>query len=330
MRNYAQFLGLDPDEMVIKYRDYKIQEQPAPIEQLTARPKNTRRNFLLFFVILIVIGAILYIIFGGRKKEDVAKEEKKPKQEEASAPEVEQKAIVFEEEEITRDFEKGDLIRMSHKGKEYVISIDGIDDDLSFSIGAIPFSLASDERVEVDFDRDGRKDLMIRTNILGEGRVNLTMRRLYTTGAGDSEISLQKQDTGISSAGGPPEVAIIKEEGFLSKEPIAPKTGFQIVSSYEKGEISALFSAKATVYCGYILDDEEKQEALLKAGDELPLNAKETIRIMVTNAKGADVEINKIPVVLGESGQVVAKMVRWYRDADDSDLYHLIIDDWEK
>jgi cytoskeleton protein RodZ len=331
LRNYAQFLGLDPDEMIIKYRDYKIQEQPAPIEQLTARPKNTRRNFLMVFVILVVIGAAIYIIFGGRDKEQAGKIEKEAKEEEAAvAPEEEQRLIVFEEEEITRDFEKGDLIQMPHKGKDYVISIDGVNEDLGFSIGAIPFSLASDERVEVDFDRDGRKDLLIRTNVIGEGRVNLTMKRLYKTGTGDSEISLEQEETGTGVGGGPPEVAIIKEGGLLSKELIAPKTGFQIVSGYEKAEISTMLRARATVYCGYLTDSEEKKENLLKSGDELPITAKEVLRIMVTNANGVDVEINSIPVALGEGGQVVAKIVRWYRDAEDSDLYHLIIDDWEK
>ena len=130
--------------------------------------------------------------------------------------------------------------------------------------------------------------------------------------------------------GGPPEVAIIKEGGLISKELIAPKTGFQIVSGYEKSEISTLLRARSTVYCGYMADGEEKQEALLKSGDDLPISAKEVLQIMVTNAKGVDVEINSIPVPLGEGGQVVAKVVRWYRDAEDSDLYHLIIDDWEQ
>jgi hypothetical protein len=37
-----------------------------------------------------------------------------------------------------------------------------------------------------------------------------------------------------------------------------------------------------------------------------------------------------VPVTLGESGETVAKLVRWYRDANDSELYHLVIDDWKQ
>jgi cytoskeleton protein RodZ len=67
IRNYAQFLGLDPDEMIRKYRDYKIQEQPAPIEQLTARPKSNRKYFVLALIVVIVITASLYFSLSGRK-----------------------------------------------------------------------------------------------------------------------------------------------------------------------------------------------------------------------------------------------------------------------
>jgi cytoskeleton protein RodZ len=334
LRNYAQFLGLDPDEMVIKYRDYKIQEQPAPIEQLVARPKNARRNILLAFVVLIVIGAALYIILGGKDKKGSGEEKQqkaqKTEQAEKAAKSDETRVIEFEEEELTRDFSRGDNISVSHKGKEYIISIDGIEEDLEFSISSIPFSLAADERVEIDFDRDGRKDLLIRTNILGIDTVNLTIKRLYKTADVDTDITLGQDEESSGEVSGPPEVVIIKESDLVSTGPIAPKTGFQIVSGYEKTDISVIIRVLATVYVGYYVDEAQKEESLLKAGDELELNAGEMLRLTATNAKAAEMEINRVPVTLGESGETVAKLVRWYRDANDSELYHLVIDDWKQ
>ncbi|MBN2322711.1 MAG: helix-turn-helix domain-containing protein [Spirochaetes bacterium] len=332
LRNYAQFLGLDSDEMVIKYRDYKIQEQPAPIEQLVARPKNARRNILLAFVVLIVIGAALYVILGGKdsKGEEKQKKAQKTEQVEKAVSEDEARAIVFEEEELTRDFSRGDKISISHKGKEHIISIDGIEEDLLFSISSIPFSLAADERVEIDFDRDGRKDLLIRTNMLGVDTVNLTIKRLYKTAVTDSDITLSGEEESAGTITGPPEVVIIKESDLVSTGPIAPETGFQIVSGYERTDISTLIRARATVYVGYYVDEEGKEEALLKAGDELEINAEEMLRLTATNANAAEMEINRVPVDLGKSGETVLKLVRWYRDASDSDLFHLVIDDWNR
>jgi len=335
LRNYAQFLGLDPDEMVRKYRDFKIQEQPAPIEQLTARPKNMRKYFVIILISVIVITGALYFIFSGKKEgQEIVKgtEEIKKKTEQLSTTKVEKNAIAFEEEEIIKDFKKGDIIEFPLGDQKYIISIDGISENLDFSIQTIPFTLDTDERVEVDFDRDGRKDLMIKTNRLGEGMVNLTLKRLYKTDLLSKEISpiTEKKDETIERAEGPPEVVIIKEDERASPFPVVPKTGFQIVSSFEKTDISMHLKTNNTTYLGYYIDDEEKEERILKNGDELSVSASEVLRITAANARGIDLEINNIPINLGESGQIVAKVIRWYRDSENNDLFHLVIDDWEK
>ena len=123
---------------------------------------------------------------------------------------------------------------------------------------------------------------------------------------------------------------IIKESDILDKIPIAPNTGFQIVSSYEKTNIETFIKAKATAYLGYFVDDDEKREALLKNGDQLSFSAKDVLKITVANAQAVDVEINKIPVSVGGEGEITAKIVRWYRDSENDDLYQLIINDWER
>ena len=337
LRNYSQFLGLDPDEMVRKYRDYKIQEQPAPIEQLTARPRNTRRYFLLVFLLVIVITAALYFSLSGRKGEQelTISKEKEERAQKTVPSEVltkkEENLVTFEEEEVIKDFNKGDVIEMILGENKYSISIDGIDENLDFSIGTIPFSLATDERVEIDFDRDGRKDLLIRSNRLGEGMVNLTLKRLYKTDLRAEGISpLMETKTAGEGRGGTPEVVIIKEDELTSLIPVMPKTGFQIVSSFEKTNILMNAKTLATTYVGYFVDDGNKEEKILKTGEDFSVSAKDVLRLTVANARGLDTKINNVPIVLGESGHVVAKVIRWYRDGENANLYHLVIDDWEK
>ena len=333
LRNYAQFLELDSDELVLKYRDFKIQEQPAPIEQLTARPKSSRKFFLIAFVFIMIISGALYFVLNGKKEErPVIRDREKPEEQKKTVSgKTGERVIVFEEEEVIKDFKKGDIIEFYQRNRKYTISIDGINEHLDFSIGSIPFSLSTDERVEIDFDRDGRKDLLLRANRLGEGSVNLTLRKLYRSERLDSEISPSTDYVGEAAAGtaGPPEVVIIKEDDLLAKIPVAPKTGFQIVSSYEKTAIKTLVKVSRTAYFAYIVDEKDKEEALLKNGEELSFTAKEALRIMAANASDVNLEINNIPVTLGKRGEVVAKVVRWYRDSENNDLYHLIIDDWE-
>jgi len=314
LRNYSQFLGLDPDEMVLKYRDYKIQDQPAPIEQLTAKPKNTRRYLLSILVALLVISSVLYVLLSGKKGQKVQSVQvaEKTETEEQKKPVESGGTYTFDEEEIIRDFKKGDTIQIP--------------------VFDNPFNLSTDERVEVDFNRDGRKDVMIRTNRLGEGTVNLTLKKLYKSTGGQLAVGEETAKESKSPAGkeSTPEVVILKEDDLLSKVPIAPKTGFQIVSSYEKTDITAGLKAIQTSYIGYITDEDEKKEALLRDGDEITIHAKDVLRLMVANSSGLDIRINEIAVPLSGKEVIVAKVIRWYRDAENNDLYYLIIVDWEK
>ncbi len=342
IRNYSQFLGLDPDEMVLKYRDYKIQEQPAPIEQLTAKPSYLKRFVLIGLIFVIAVSATLYILLtGDRSRKTKTKEEKVPRAEVAKEEKEEkvESLVVFEEEEIIRDFVSGDVIEIPIKNTVHRISIDGIDENLEFSIEDIPFSLSTDERVEIDFDRDGRKDIMLRTNHMGEGSVNLTLKKIFKTESSDLSIGLTSEDAEGSSGtaatstitqGGPPEVVIIKEDVLFADIPVAPKSGFQIISGYEKTDISTAIKAVSTAYFAYIIDEGDKQEILLRDGDELAFTAEDVMRIMAANARGINVQVNNVSVTLGTGGEVIAKVIRWYRDSDDTDLYHLIMDDWEK
>jgi hypothetical protein len=342
MRNYAQFLGLDPDEIVLKYKDYKIQEQPAPIEQLTARPRNTRRYMVLAVIGAAVLVVVITLLAGGKREgKQVAGKEKRPAEESKKVAREEKGAnvFVFEEEEIIRNFDKNDVIEIPQKSGKYTIRIDDTAEKLAFSIGNMPFSASADERVEVDFDRDGRKDISLRVNELGEGTANLTIKKLFKTDLAGSELKAgEKPGTGQASAPaagkekavGPPEVVITKEEGTPASIPVAPKTGFQILTSYEKTGISTQIRGASATYLGYAVDGGPKRDSVVKNGDQIDFTARDEVKLMVSNAQGVTVEINKVPVTLGERGQVVAKSIRWYRDSANKDLYYLILDNIEQ
>jgi len=339
IRNYSQFLGLDPDEMVLKYRDFKIQEQPAPIEQLTAKTSTLKRFVLMGIIFVIIVSAGLYLLLTAdrerspkEREKEVAQEDQKEEKEQEEVSGI----MFFEEEEIIRDFIKGDVIEIPIKSSIHRISIDGIGDNLEFSIGDIPFTLSNDERVEIDFDRDGRKDILLRTNRMGEGSVNLTLKKILKTESSDLLLGLNEESEEASrqpeaaAESGPPEVVIIKEDELFSDIPVAPKSGFQIVSGYEKTAISAEIRGISTAYVSFSADGGEREGKLLKNGDEISFTAKDVVKLSASNARGLNMQINDVSVTIGKGGETVSKIIRWYRDSDDSDLYHLIIDDLEK
>ncbi len=336
LRNYAQFLGLDPDDMVHKYRDYKIQEQPAPIEQLTAKPRGIRRSLLMVLVVLIVTSATLYFVFSGRRDRQFREQEivDQAKKEEQKPEKPKGEAFVFDEEEVIRDFWEGEIIEIAWGDRVYRISIDGIKDSLAFSVGDIPFSLSTDERVEIDFNRDGRKDLLMRVNRLNEGMVNLTLRKLFRIDRSLDEAvaSEGRREEGDASPAGrlTPEVVIIREGEKLESIPVAPGSGFEIVSSYEIAEISSTAEALGTSYLAFIPDQGAKMESLLRIGETVSVTAENELKVMAANARGIQLKVNQVPVNLGKDGAVVSKVIRWYRDPDNSDVFHLVMEDWEK
>jgi cytoskeleton protein RodZ len=336
LRNYAQFLGLDPNDIIHRYRDYKIQEQPAPIEQLTAKPRGLRRNLYVLIVFLVVVSASLYFILSNRGGETTPREKRNKEGVAETTAESTNKTFVFQEEEVIRNFNKSDVIDIPWAGYTYKISIDGIGESLEFSLDQIPFSLSTDERVEIDFNRDGRKDILIRANRLDTGSVNLTLKRLFNsdlneliTGDGGEEGG-QGGEAGFKGGSVTPEVVITREDDILASIPVVPDAGFQILTSYEMTDINATVEAVATAYFAYIVDDTEKQEQLLEKGENLSISAGKVLRVMVGNARGVHMTVNDVTVALGGAGAVAAKVIRWYRDPENGDMYYLMMEDLTK
>ena len=55
LRNYSDFLGLDSDKVVGQYKNYKLSEEPTPIEQLVGPPKGAALRKVLPWIVLVII-----------------------------------------------------------------------------------------------------------------------------------------------------------------------------------------------------------------------------------------------------------------------------------
>jgi len=58
LRNYSDYLGLDAEEIVGLYKNFKIQEQPVPMEELL-EPKRSPRSFIIIIAVVAAIGLIV-------------------------------------------------------------------------------------------------------------------------------------------------------------------------------------------------------------------------------------------------------------------------------
>ncbi len=60
LKNYSAYLGLNPNELVALYRNIKLQEQPAPMDELL---DNRRRPGPLAIVLIVVV--VIGIVVAG-------------------------------------------------------------------------------------------------------------------------------------------------------------------------------------------------------------------------------------------------------------------------
>jgi len=331
IRNYAQFLGLNPDEMIQRYKSYKIQEQPTPIEQLTAHPRKTKYIVMLAAILgIVAISVVSYTVLN-KKNAITVKEEKTIKKVEAvekKEPVTSKEYITMEGSELIRNFTEGDVIRIPFNNKSYNLKIDKVGNGMDFTVDKIPFTMEKDEIVEIDFNKDGKKDIFMKINNIQGNAVNITLKRIFKTSINIAELpSSGSESAKISSSNSAPEVVIFKESE-LNKIPKAPIGGFTIISGYEKTGIYANITADRLSYVGFFKDKEAKDERLLQPGDSLDINAKDQLILMIANARGVKVSVNNIPLsnVLNNSA-IVVKMIKWYRDRENADMYDLVMHD---
>ena len=332
IRNYAQFLGLNPDEMIQRYKSYKIQEQPTPIEQLTARPRKTKYFILLGAIVVIVIVSVFsYLVLN--KKSNIEVEETKKSIKKAENIEKKKQLpskeyITMEESELIKDFNEGNIIKIPFNNKSYSLKIDKIGIGMDFTVNNIPFTMEKDEIVEIDFNKDGKKDILMKINNIQGDVVSLTLKRIFKTTANVGELpTLNKKEGKITSTSSMPEVVIFKESE-LHKIPKAPTGGFLIISGYEKTNITTDIIADKLCYVAFIKDKDTKIEKLLQPGDKIKISAKDQLILMIANVNGVKININNISLnnVLDNSA-IVVKMIKWYRDRENESMYDLVMHD---
>lgn len=65
LKNYSAYLGLNPNEVVNLYRNIKLQEQPAPIDELLDRPRWPRIwKVLIIVAVILILGVGGFLLFG--------------------------------------------------------------------------------------------------------------------------------------------------------------------------------------------------------------------------------------------------------------------------
>lgn len=317
LRNYGEYLGLDPSDLISRYERIKMSETPSPTELLIPKPKVFFSRMLL--IILAVVFAIAVIVGVGAvvmamrttmansapktveeiesEKEKARSEKKKSllvKEKKKEVVEADNKSKVFTFEAEADNFTVKKEEKISFKlddDKIYSIWVSELEPTviLESSAGKQQFLIANGFTNKFDVNGDGKEDLEIVLSYWTDKNATIGLKRIANSLWSDSSID---------------------SEFFL------PDTIEIIGENTNKSEISVMLSLSEMSYLKYQIDKNPEVERTFNAGAVLELKANDRILLWMSNAGAvsADFSAYNKRMVLGEKGKVDVKIIAWTRN----------------
>jgi cytoskeletal protein RodZ len=318
LRNYAEYLSLNPEEIVSLYKNIQIQEQPLPMTELLepAGPKGPPRVLILLIIVLALLGGGGYLLYryviaspgSARPQTEVVQE---------TSEQAEGQEFDFEDEAMTRWFDVDDTIGFPLNGNTYRLQLINIDRDLTVRVpgGTLDMTVGQDRQLDVN--GDGRNDLRILLNDIDATdvakRANLSLYKI--TKAAPPQVA----EAGEVSEG---EQIAPREEGGLTTvgEATAPEAGeasagaVPIITADSPAPFRVSISFRGYCLFRYLVDNDIREERFFHKGENFSLDAKNDVWLWISNAGVVRLMVAGREMDVGGAGAVTTKHVRWRRD----------------
>jgi len=317
LRNYSDYLGLDPQEMITRYRAIRMQEQPIPMEQLLHAPSRAPRILLVFFLVLLglgILGAGGFYIFRAVTTRPV------------ETPARQAVAFTLEADMLERRFYRGDSVLLSLGEVQYKIAILSLREAITLSVpgspgGQVVLDLGQEARM--DLDGDGEMDLQITVEDFQRNDSESGALLLFELLGGPAAATPAETEAAAAAAPAKP-----GEAAQAPAQTAAPAKSTQVGPSLFVSPHAYPFTLQVSFqsYCMLryeILaeaDRRERSEQYYTKGRELSIQAQNGIRIWVNNAAAVKMQVTgggqTKALELGSAGEVVVADLRWNRDED--------------
>ena len=328
LRTYAEYLGLDADELIALFHNLQIQEQPLPMNELldTRRRIPPRVLYLVggAVVVVLAIAAVLWGVLSPR-----AGGARTPLAARASAEE-----FVFQDQVRTRWFTRGDAILVPAADRTYRIVVTAIGDTLTLTVPGGTVEMGIGKERLIDLDGDSRADLRVVWNDLdrtaAERRANLGLYRvsLAATGA-DTAPAGTATDAGSTPAEAGAAVAASTTVAASATEAASPvaapaaappmrQSTFRTIAVSRAGAAES-FTVKFRFrsYClfRFLVDTKEREERFFQKDETISLDAKNRIVLWLSNAGAVRAVVGDAEYDLGRAGEVATRAITWRPDA---------------
>ncbi len=304
LRNYADYLGLDPEKAVEKYKNFKVREQPVPIDELLGR--NKRKSWKRILRIGVPASAALlvlvFLVPWLRGQWQRAAEERRI---EAARQAAEREIQVYE---VTRDvlenrLYEGDKLAVQVRDRKYMVELDRITDSLllKWPGGELEAGLGEEHYIDINDDEVLDLRLALR-DIDAEGGGVLLMSHLM-----DQDLA---GSAGTDAGEEPASVTGELSEGVVILEDDKPRPF----------RLDAVFRGYSLLR--YSADGRELEQEYFQENDRFRLEVNRQVRLGMSNAGNVIVKIGGRELDLGREGKVAVKLIRWEED-EEADQYQL-------
>ncbi len=297
LRNYSEFLDLDPRETVALYKNLKLQEQPAPIDELLVR--RSPKPFILAALAAIVLagliaGGILFFssdFFQSRRVR-------------AEAPNVSGQEYTMDDEIMEQRFLQGDTIRVPVRDGEYPLLLAAIDDAVALESPAGRHRLPLAQEQTIDITEDGRPDLrvIVREISSGDAPVSAVLRfdrgvQLPTTMSGNATVA---------------DGTATRTEAIGSTTVAERERSSSLIAEFaQRRPINLEFEFTAPTMLRTVIDGDQRVEQFLQSGQSYSATAADSAKVWLSNAGATRLTVEGREVQLGGAGQVTAFLIGW-------------------
>jgi cytoskeleton protein RodZ len=303
LKNYSEYLGLDPEEIVALHRNMKLQEQPVPIEELLDTGKSKNPVILLIIIVIIAAGVGGFFLFKYISNRPVESE-----------PEVEILEVIDESlnvysynintDLIEDRYTEGSKLEIIILEEVYTIIIKTVETNVIISLpgGEVLFNLGDDKTS--DLNGDGIQDINIEVK----------------------DIDISKNIAFIS-------IKEIKKIIDETENSILPEPGSSNIETRNQ-EVNIILEAKnpepyiidvtfrGNTLLRYLADKGDRVEQYFDKGETLRLDINREVMLWIANAGSFKARISGVEVNFGRSGEVSTQLIKWSKN-QNSGIYEL-------
>ncbi len=328
LKTYSEYLKLDPDEMVMLYKGYKIGESATPLEELTRPTKSQfvinvlaiyeRYRNLVFFGGVALLSVLIIWGVWAMNRSDVSLDEsdsvsriKKSYEESQNSSIKNIKTLQLSNDKGFTLVYKGEAVQFLVDNKEVVFLLKEVGDNkvtINFLNNDKDIVMEMDKQIPVILAECPR-EILLTLKGLTESRAKVMI---------DLGRDLKAEMNAAANVTGNPDVKPLIE-GDNTKVIAQSNKSLKIVF-----EVKFIQKSFIEIY----LDGNRKQRGFMPAGSVERWEASEYIQMKIGNAGGIKSTINGKEFTFGKPGQVANKIITWKKDVTNPNLYHIDVKDW--